>query len=326
MRKERSDRVARGRELLAPAPIALLRDRAGCEDLPPTLERLGIRTLGDLAALPAEAVADRFGQAGLRAHEFARGLAPPPPPPVPRERIAEWIELSEAAGALQLEHALGILVHRLLGRPELRGHTIRALCLVAHLVEDGVWRVRVSLRQASATEERLRLAAGSHLCRLPAPAERLALEVEELGPPPHEQTTLLAEARERRRVRLDSAIHQARAVSGPSAVGKIAEVDPGSRVPERRMVLEGQLNLPRGAAVLLGADGAPTATEVSPARGGTRMSPLRVESVREEWLVEDRWWTERPLRRRYFELALEGGRNAVVFEDLRSGRWFAQRA
>jgi hypothetical protein len=51
-----------------------------------------------------------------------------------------------------------------------------------------------------------------------------------------------------------------------------------------------------------------------------------VETVREEWVVEDRWWTGRPLRRRYFELVLAGGRNAVVFRDLVGGGWFEQRA
>jgi hypothetical protein len=53
---------------------------------------------------------------------------------------------------------------------------------------------------------------------------------------------------------------------------------------------------------------------------------VRVESLLEEWVVEDRWWTGRPLRRRYFELVLEGGRNVVVFRDVVAGRWFAQRA
>jgi len=50
-----------------------------------------------------------------------------------------------------------------------------------------------------------------------------------------------------------------------------------------------------------------------------------VDSVKEEWLVEDRWWTGTPLRRRYFELVLEDGRNAVVFNDLVAGGWFEQR-
>jgi hypothetical protein len=61
--------------------------------------------------------------------------------------------------------------------------------------------------------------------------------------------------------------------------------------------------------------------------GGPRaVGGTAVEAVREEWLVEDRWWTSAPLRRRYFELALVDGRCLVVFRELESGRWFAQRA
>jgi hypothetical protein len=53
---------------------------------------------------------------------------------------------------------------------------------------------------------------------------------------------------------------------------------------------------------------------------------VAVDVVREEWVVEDRWWTGHPLRRRYFELVLADGRNAVVFRDLVAGGWFSQRA
>jgi hypothetical protein len=52
----------------------------------------------------------------------------------------------------------------------------------------------------------------------------------------------------------------------------------------------------------------------------------RVDSVRESWLVEDCWWTARPLRRRYWELVSARGRNLVVFRDLAGGGWFVQRA
>jgi len=51
----------------------------------------------------------------------------------------------------------------------------------------------------------------------------------------------------------------------------------------------------------------------------------RVEAVRESWLVEDRWWTERPLRRRYWEVVTADGRDLVVFRELVVGGWFAQR-
>lgn len=51
-----------------------------------------------------------------------------------------------------------------------------------------------------------------------------------------------------------------------------------------------------------------------------------VESIREEWLVKDRWWTDEPLARRYFELVLAGGPNLTVFWDLETGSWLSQRA
>ena len=51
----------------------------------------------------------------------------------------------------------------------------------------------------------------------------------------------------------------------------------------------------------------------------------RVEAVRESWLIEDRWWTTEPLRRRYWEVVTVDGRNEVVFRDLNSRRWWRQR-
>ena len=76
-----------------------------------------------------------------------------------------------------------------------------------------------------------------------------------------------------------------------------------------------RLYSPRSTAVETGPDGRPLAVE-----------GVRVEAVREEWVVDDRWWDPRPLRRRYFELALADGRSQVVFRDLASGDWYRQRA
>jgi hypothetical protein len=74
-----------------------------------------------------------------------------------------------------------------------------------------------------------------------------------------------------------------------------------------------RLSTPRPVRVEAGAGGLPSCV------GGAL-----VEAVTEDWVVEDRWWTGRPLRRRYFELVLADGRNTVVFRDLERGRWFAQ--
>jgi hypothetical protein len=76
-----------------------------------------------------------------------------------------------------------------------------------------------------------------------------------------------------------------------------------------------RLSTPRPVAVQTGERGVPTTVANMP-----------VEAMLEDWVVEDRWWTGRPVRRRYLELVLVNGRNVVVFKDLVSGRWFAQRA
>jgi protein ImuB len=61
-------------EFLAPQPVSVLVD----QDLAGLLHRLGLRTLGDLAALSAADVASRFGDAGEAAHRLARGLGSRP--------------------------------------------------------------------------------------------------------------------------------------------------------------------------------------------------------------------------------------------------------
>src|SRR5688572_17055583 len=106
------------RSFLEPLPVGILRDRLGDEwtgvNLTDTLERLGVATLGELAALPDSAVADRFGTAGLQALAMARGADEPLRPRPPREELREELELPDAALGGQLERALELLVDRLL--------------------------------------------------------------------------------------------------------------------------------------------------------------------------------------------------------------------
>jgi hypothetical protein len=76
-----------------------------------------------------------------------------------------------------------------------------------------------------------------------------------------------------------------------------------------------RLALPQRVAVEAADGGLPALV------GGTA-----VDAIAEDWVVEDRWWTGRPLRRRYFELVLASGRCVVVFRDLEGGGWFSQAA
>ena len=76
-----------------------------------------------------------------------------------------------------------------------------------------------------------------------------------------------------------------------------------------------QLNRPCPALVEAHGDGIPRL-----------VNRQQVAAVREEWRIVDRWWTEVPVDRRYFDLVLETGENSVVFRDGESGSWFTQRA
>jgi hypothetical protein len=77
----------------------------------------------------------------------------------------------------------------------------------------------------------------------------------------------------------------------------------------------GRLNAPRPALVETQFDGVPRI-----------VNRQHVAVVREEWRVVDRWWTEEPVDRRYFEVVLEGGQNVCVYRDREVGRWFTQNA
>jgi protein ImuB len=227
-------------EFLHPMPVSLLCGRLGdsddADDLPNELERLGISTLGRLAGLPRDAVADRFGRLGLRALGLARGEDEPLRPRPVREAIAVELELPEAVSGQQLERALELLISRLLAHGERRGRTLRALRLSARLAAGGGWRRRISLRRASADRARLADALLPHLSLLPAPAATLRLEAVALGPETGEQLALSSPEHERRR-QIAEAVRQTRSAAGADAVLRVLEVDPESRVPERREVL-----------------------------------------------------------------------------------------
>jgi hypothetical protein len=77
----------------------------------------------------------------------------------------------------------------------------------------------------------------------------------------------------------------------------------------------GRLNAPRPSLVETHLDGTPRL-----------VNRQVVALLREEWRVVDRWWTEEPINRRYFEVVLESGENVCVYRDAEAGCWFTQRA
>lgn len=76
------------------------------------------------------------------------------------------------------------------------------------------------------------------------------------------------------------------------------------------------LNDPRPVRVTSDARGFPLVV-----RTGARAR--RIEAIRDTWRIDDEWWRT-PISRRYHDVVVEGGRRMALYQDLLSGRWYAQ--
>jgi protein ImuB len=230
------------RRFLAGLPVSTL---AGGLGLPPreagglveTMRRLGIEKLGALAVLSPASVADRFGPAGLEALSLARGEEGPLRPRRPHEELAEQVELPEGAAGGQLEHALKLLVARLLAVPQRKGRTVLGLRFGALLSSGGSWSVDQGLWRPSASARILLAVLMPRLEALPGPVTALRLRALGLGPPAGDQLELSLRGEEHRRRRLGEAIREVRAAQGGDSLLTIVPLDPASRLPERWAML-----------------------------------------------------------------------------------------
>lgn len=158
--------IAPGREatFLAPRPISLL---PLDEELARRFSYLGLRTLGQLAALPAGAVLVQFGRYGRWLHQLARGqddrpLSPHRPPL--EEQASRRLD-GPVVDRLALDRLLGELATELATRLQTGGRVGRELALSLHLENGADWAGQHVLRQATANPERLALALVSLLER-----------------------------------------------------------------------------------------------------------------------------------------------------------------
>ncbi len=146
---------------LATAPLSLL---ALSEDLATRLARWGLRTLGELAALPTAGLFERAGAEGVQAQRLARGEDPRPlaswrPAPVFEESVeCEWgLETLEP-----VVERLGEMAARVCARLGARGLAADGFEWVCRLAaghaHEGVLTPAVPLTEATAVTGLLRLA------------------------------------------------------------------------------------------------------------------------------------------------------------------------
>ena len=226
--------VAAGKEegFLAPLPLSLLPLPA---DRYAELEGLGVRRLGELAALRGERSRSGSGRkaggpggwpAGARR---ARARTAPAGgarrdarvPGGGRERADAPARIRRAARAAAGAAGAG-------------GAAVRKVALSARLVGGGSWRRTVTLREPTADRPRLRAALGPKLLEIPAPVLELRLEAVELAESVGQQLELVAPAGDELGGRLSEGLRQVRASTGSGSVVAVVEVAPWSRIPEAR--------------------------------------------------------------------------------------------
>jgi nucleotidyltransferase/DNA polymerase involved in DNA repair len=204
------------------------------------LRQLRLKTLGELGALPRSALAAQFGPDGALAWELAHGAVRTPlsvrPPPV---RVEEWLRLEVPLVSRQaILAAWEQTLSRALRQPAFRGHAARQAELRGVTERGGHWERTVTFKEAAADLGRMWSALRPVLEEAQLPGPLLELGVELRGLSGRQGTQIaLPDARTTMRERLEEALRQLKARYGYCPVGRVVEMEPWNRVPERRLAL-----------------------------------------------------------------------------------------
>ncbi len=211
------------------------------QDVHSRLRLFGLRTLGHLASLPLGAVQAQFGPAGRIAWELANGvdnspLIPQKHPTTLTERLSFPAPISSIDALLVgAQH----LIMRITNRPEFARHTARGLIFKAMLTNARVWERKLIFREPLASYNRILpiLRVKLEDISLPAAVEEIEVEFLDIYGEVGLQGNLFASQRGHQLSRVDEVIRQLKARYGRTPITKVVEVEPWSRIPERRLAL-----------------------------------------------------------------------------------------
>ncbi len=209
------------------------------------LWQLGLRTLGALAALPEEAIVAQFGRAGRRLWRLAAGRIAEPvigrPAPQPIGAAVDFP--APIADRLMLAHTLERLVARALASPRRTGWRVQVVRARAALEHGASWMTEVTLRDPSADRDRIAAPLKVRLEQAPptGAVERLAVEFLAFTPGTTELQLFARDAasaaRAGRRRALRAAAQEITTRFHRPLLHHVVEVQPWSRLPERRYAL-----------------------------------------------------------------------------------------
>lgn len=202
----------------------------------------GLRTIGDVAQLSLGAAQAQFGREGRRLWELARGLSSEPFRPRQRtEALAGSLAMpAPTVNSAALIVATRQLVGRLLRQPAMRYRQVRQLRLRLLLLDGGSWERTLTFREPLGDDASIIFVLKKLIepLQIAAPVEEISLEFIGLTSETGKQRSLLFAEQSRRRAQLLAALHQLKAqFHDESQVARVVEVEPWSRIPERRYAL-----------------------------------------------------------------------------------------
>ncbi|MGD0794107.1 MAG: hypothetical protein ABR958_00735 [Dehalococcoidales bacterium] len=203
------------------------------------LHAFGMRTLGQIAALPPGPLQAQFGPEGKRLWELARGHDDTPLyPRMMEENIEESTLLTSATVSLDaIAVTAETLLARVFTRTAPKGLGIRSLTFWTRSWSAGQWerslRFKEPAMEIKSVITRVRRTLEDY--PQPGPVEQVGLRITGLGRQSRRQKSLFADIRAQEHLMDD--IKQMELRLGGNQVFKVKEVEPWSRIPERRYTL-----------------------------------------------------------------------------------------
>jgi protein ImuB len=332
---------------LASVPLDILKALNPAADVLPVLKQWGLRTLGDLAALPADGLAARLGERGRFCQAIARGKeARPLVPDVPEERFEASLDLEWPVEAREpLSFVLTRLLEPLSARLACRGRGAAALSIALRLVTrspDGSDRAvharRLDLPSPLGDARTLRTLALLDLeSHPPAAAVDRVMVTLEPAPAPVVQHTLFTRAQPAPD-EWATLVARLGALMGQDRIGAPAAIDahrPGGFTMQPFGAPHPDRQEPRPAGEPLLRSALRRCRQPVPARVAVDADrPVRVATDRQgfpggrviasagPWRTSGEWWAPHPWDRDEWDVAVSDGAVYRVFRDRDTNRWF----
>jgi protein ImuB len=326
------------------ARISHLNDPNDPNDLLTTFRKWGLRTLGELAALPPDDVAARLGQSGVAWQRLARGEDPSPlVPSVPEERFEQVLDLEWPIDGLEpLSFVLARLMEPLSTHLERRDRGAAVLHVRLHLVTREVHERSLQLPAPMRDARTLRTLALLDLESHP-PSAAIDRVVVAVDPTPGRviQFSLLSRPLPSTE-QLSTLMARLTALMGEDRCGSAVTVDSwepgafemkpfGPGVSANR-ILNPESRIPRVAIrrfrfpipARVRADGGIPVRVMTDRRG---MSGGKVETYAGPWRTSGGWWiedTKRYWERDEWDVTLSDGATYRVFRERETDGWFIE--